>query len=70
MELEELDTANLIAPHHDVEPLADWAERNGVSFHTARGWSSRGYIPTLKFGKLRMVNTTLLRAWLLEQEWR
>ncbi|MEW3691510.1 DNA-binding protein, partial [Pseudomonas aeruginosa] len=34
-----------------------------------RAWVYRGVLPSVKLGKLRMVNSALLRNWLLEQEW-
>ncbi|WP_312909550.1 DNA-binding protein [Stutzerimonas nitrititolerans] len=69
MELEELEPSKLIGPQQDVETVESWAERNGLSFDTARAWVYRGVIPTVKLGKRRMVNSALLRSWLLEQEW-
>lgn len=69
MELEDLPPANLAGPQQDVEPIAAWADRNGVTCDTARAWVYRGIIPSVKLGKLRMVNCALLRQWLLEQEW-
>ncbi|PAU60576.1 DNA-binding protein [Pseudomonas sp. PIC25] len=69
MELEELEPSKLAGSHQDVETIAQWAQRNGVSFDTARGWVCRGVLPSVKLGKLRMVNTALLRRWLLEQGW-
>ncbi|WP_312483936.1 DNA-binding protein [Stutzerimonas nitrititolerans] len=69
MELEELEPSKLIGPQQDVETVESWAERNGLSFDTARAWVYRGVIPTVKLGKRRMVNSALLRNWLLEQEW-
>ena len=69
MELEELEPSKLIGPQQDVETVESWAERNGLSFDTARAWVYRGVIPTVKLGKRRMVNSALMRSWLLEQEW-
>ena len=69
MELEELDPTKLLVPGRDVETIESWADRNGVTIGTARAWVYRGVLPSLKLGKLRMVNTVLLRSWLLEQEW-
>ncbi|WP_312960035.1 DNA-binding protein [Stutzerimonas nitrititolerans] len=69
MELEELEPSKLIGPQQDVETVESWAERNGLSFDTARAWVYRGVIPTVKLGKRRMINSALLRSWLLEQEW-
>ena len=69
MELEELNPGTLIGPQQDVESIERWAERNGISYGTARAWVYRGGLPSVKLGKLRMVNSALLRNWLLEQEW-
>jgi len=69
MELEELEPSKLIGPQQDVETVESWAERNGLSFDTARAWVYRGVLPTVKLGKRRMINSALLRSWLLEQEW-
>ena len=69
MELEELEPGSLVGPQQDVEPIDKWAERNGVTFGTARAWVYRGVLPSVKLGKLRMINCALLRNWLLEQEW-
>jgi len=53
-----------------VEAVEPRAERNGLSFDTARAWVYRGVLPTVKLGKRRMVNSALLGSWrLLEQEW-
>ena len=69
MGLEQLDANKLIAPQQDVETVESWADRNGLTYDTARAWAMRGVIPTVKLGKRRMVNSALLRSWLLEQEW-
>ncbi len=69
MELDELEPSKLIGPQQDVETVECWADRNGVSPGTARAWVTRGVIPTVKLGKRRMVNSAMLRHWLLEQEW-
>ncbi|HBO5365023.1 helix-turn-helix domain-containing protein [Pseudomonas aeruginosa] len=69
MELEELNPSALIGPQQDVESIERWAERNGISYGTVRAWVYRGVLPSVKLGKLRMVNSALLRTWLLEQEW-
>ncbi|WP_271408807.1 DNA-binding protein [Pseudomonas sp. Q1-7] len=68
MELEELSPANLAGPQQDVEPIAAWADRNGVTCDTARAWVYRGIIPSVKLGKLRMINCALPRRWLPELE--
>ncbi len=69
MELEELEPSKLIGPQQDVEKIESRADRNGISIGTARAWVYRGVLPSVKLGKLRMVNSALLRSWLLEQEW-
>ncbi|MHA6638748.1 DNA-binding protein [Stutzerimonas frequens] len=69
MGLEELESTKLIGPLQDVETVESWAERNGLSCDTARAWVYRGVLPTVKLGKRRMINSALLRSWLLEQEW-
>lgn len=69
MALEALDPAKLIGPQQDVETIESWADRNGVTYDTARSWAMRGVLPTVKLGKRRMVNSAMLRHWLLEQEW-
>jgi len=69
MELEELNPGALVGPQQDVESIEHWAERNGVAYGIARAWVYRGVLPSVKFGKFRMVNSALLRNWLLEQEW-
>ena len=69
MELEELEPGKLAGPQQDVETIEKWADRNGLTIGTARAWVYRGILPSVKLGKLRMVNSALLRSWLLEQEW-
>ena len=69
MELEELEPSKLIGPQQDVETVESWADRNGLTYGTAHAWAMKGVVPTVKLGKRRMVNSTLLRSWLLEQEW-
>lgn len=69
MELEELNADALIDKTKDVEFIESWADRNGVTYETARHWVNRGIIPSIKIGKRRMVNCVQFRQWLLEQEW-
>ncbi|NHW02556.1 DNA-binding protein [Stutzerimonas degradans] len=69
MELEELESSKLLGPQQDVETVESWAERNGLTLDMARAWVYRGVLPTVKLGKRRMINSALLRSWLLEQEW-
>ncbi len=53
----------------DLETLEAFAERNGLTADTVRAWGQRAVIPTVKLGKRRMVNSAMLRQWLLDQEW-
>lgn len=69
MGLEQLDTNKLIGPQQDVETIETWADRNGITYDTARSWAMRGVLPTVKLGKRRMVNSAMLRQWLLAQQW-
>lgn len=69
MGLEELDASKLVIPQRDVETIESFAERNGLTYDTARAWAMKGVLPSVKLGKRRMVNSALLRNWLLEQEW-
>ncbi|WP_313102268.1 DNA-binding protein [Stutzerimonas nitrititolerans] len=69
MELEELESSKLLGPQQDVETVESWAERNGLTLDMVRAWVYRGVLPTVKLGKRRMINSALLRSWLLEQEW-
>ncbi len=69
MELEELNPSALVGPQQDLERIEKWADRNGISYGIALAWVYRGVLPSVKLGKLRVVNSALLRAWLLEQEW-
>ncbi len=62
MELEELEPSKLIGPQQDVETVESWAERNGLTYGTARASAIKGVVPTVKLGKRRMVNTPLLRS--------
>jgi len=69
MELEELEPSKLIGPQQDVETVESWADRNGLTYGTARAWAMKGILPTVKLGKRRMVNSALFRSWLLQQKW-
>ncbi len=64
MGLEQLDTNKLIGPQQDVETIETWADRNGITYDTARSWAMRGVLPTVKLGKRRMVNSAMLWHWL------
>ncbi len=69
MSLEETDLSKMLHPQRDVETLEAFAERNGLTSDTVRAWARNAVIPSLRLGKRRMVNSALLRNWLLEQEW-
>lgn len=69
MSLEELDLSTVITSQRDVETLEAFADRNGLTVPTVRAWAQKGVIPSLRLGKRRMVNTAMLRHWLLDQEW-
>lgn len=62
LELEELEPSKLIGPQQDVETVESWADRNGLTYGTARAWAMKGVLPTVKPGKRRMVNSALLRS--------
>ncbi len=68
-QLEGLDVQRLFSALPDVETLEGFAERNGLTSDTVRAWAQKAVIPSLRLGKRRMVNTAMLRNWLLEQEW-
>ena len=51
MELEELEPSKLIGPQQDVETVESWADRNGLTYGTARAWAMKGVLPTVKRGK-------------------
>lgn len=68
-QLEGLDVQRLFSALPDVETLEGFAERNGLTPDTVRAWAQKAVIPSLRLGKRRMVNTAMLRNWLLEQEW-
>ncbi len=42
MDLEELNPGVSVGPQQDVESIERWAERNGISYGTARAWVYRG----------------------------
>ncbi len=48
--------------------LDKYAEQVGVSKRTVDGWAERGYLPTVKIGKRRLVNVALRTSECLEQE--
>lgn len=68
-QLEGLDLQRLLTGAPDVETLEGFAERNGLTPDTVRAWAQKAVIPSIRLGKRRMVNTAMLRNWLLEQEW-
>lgn len=55
IELEELEPSKLIGPQQDVETVESWADRNGLTYGTARAWTTKGVLPTVKLGKRCMV---------------
>lgn len=59
MELEELEPSKLIGPQQDVETVESWADRNGLTYGTARAWAMKGVLPTVKLGKRRMAGSAL-----------
>ncbi len=51
----------------DLQPIAiltpdAFAERIGVTKHTVIGWINKGYLPTVKIGRRRMVNHAAITA--------
>lgn len=44
-----------------------FAETVGVSVDTVRGWVERGYVPSVRIGRRRLVNTAALYVELIEQ---
>lgn len=47
--------------------LEKYAEKVGVSKRTVDGWAERGYLPTVKIGKRRLVNVALRTSECLSQ---
>ena len=45
-----------------------FAELTGFSVETVRGWEAKGYLPTIKVGKHRLVNLAALTRQALEEE--
>lgn len=68
-QLEGLHSDNVGKTLPDLETLEGFAERNGLTPDTVRAWGQKAVIPTVKLGKRRMVNSAMLRNWLLDQEW-
>lgn len=48
--------------------LEKYAEKVGVTKETLDGWVKRGYLPTVKQGKRRLVNVALRTCECLESE--
>jgi len=67
MDFEQLDANKLIGPQQDVETVESWADRNGLTYGTARAWAMKGVLPTVKLGKRGIIN--LLRTWLQGTEY-
>ena len=68
-QLEGLDQPLNPAQLPDLETLEGFAERNGLTKDVVRGWGAAAVIPTVQLGKRRMVNSAMLRQWLLAQDW-
>lgn len=68
MEIEGLEKALQMDPQKDVETQEAWAKRNGMTEDTVEKWVQRGYLPSVKIGKRRMINCIKLRQLLLEEE--
>lgn len=47
--------------------IAKYAESVGVSERTVRGWIDKGFLPTTKIGKRRMVNVGARILYCLQQ---
>lgn len=56
----------LIAP--PVMPWREFADWIQVGADTVEMWIKRGYLPTVKIGRYRMVNVALLTQQLLNEE--
>jgi predicted site-specific integrase-resolvase len=52
-----------------LETIEHWSERNGIEFQLALAWAVNGQLPTVRIGDRRMINSALLRRWLLTQKW-
>jgi hypothetical protein len=50
-------TVDHFAPMMTIE---DFSSSCGVTAETVRGWVKRGYVPTLKLGRRRMINVVAL----------
>ncbi|MDS4071396.1 MAG: hypothetical protein RKO24_17425 [Candidatus Competibacter sp.] len=59
METQQLLTSVLVPPV-PVMAMDRFAELVGVSADVVRGWVERGYLPTTKIGRYRLVNIALL----------
>lgn len=53
----------------DLETIEHWSERNGIEFQLALTWAVNGQLPTVRIGDRRMINSVLLRRWLLTRKW-
>lgn len=63
-----LNSVHIVAP---VPVMASerFAELVGVSVDVVRGWIDKGYIPTVKIGRYRLINVAVLtRESLLSEE--
>lgn len=69
MELEDLKPEQFV----NCPPLMPWRQfavwiRMEEDQDRVRGWIDKGYLPTLRMGRHRMVNVVLVVKQLLEQE--
>ena len=69
MEVEELNASQFV----NCPPLMPWRQfANWIHMEseqeTVRGWIDKGYLPTVRMGRHRMVNVVLVVKNLLEQE--
>jgi len=46
-------------PAADAETVESWADRNGLTYGTARAWAMKGVLPTVKLGKRRMAELAI-----------
>ena len=69
-----MDTQQILNSVHVVAPVPvmafeRFAELVGVSVDVVRGWIDKGYIPTVKIGRHRLINVAVLtRESLMSEE--
>ena len=61
----ETEIASAVAKSIEQQPIAimtpeKFSEAIGVSHMTVQGWINKGYVPTVKIGRRRMVNHAAL----------